>query len=230
MPRIARIVIPNVPYHITQRGNNRQDIFFVDDDRRVYLKFLAHYAQRFGLDILGYCLMTNHVHLVAVPKAEDSLAVVIGRTDLCYTQYVNRFHRRTGHLWQNRFYSCALDERHAIATLRYVEQNPVRARIVRKPWGYAWSSAAAHVGQPDAWGLLNLDVWRRDWPEREWRKTLNESLEDSAVEAIRRHTSRGRPLGSDGFLSKVERLLGRRVRALPTGRPKGWRKRRKGRK
>ena len=109
MPRIARIVISDVQYHITQRGNNHQDIFFVDDDRQVYLEFLKKQADRFGLEVQGYCLMTNHIHLIATPHNEDSLAKAIGITHLLYTQYINRMHRRSGHLWQNRFYSCPLD-------------------------------------------------------------------------------------------------------------------------
>ena len=224
MPRIARIVIPEVTYHITQRGNNGQDVFFVDDDRRVYLEFLSAYANEFGLDVQGYCLMTNHVHVVAVPQKKDTLALVLGRTHLRYTQYLNRMHRRSGHLWQNRFYSCALDEKHGVAAMRYVEQNPVRARMVRKPWRYQWSSASAHVGGEDSSGLLNLERWRRKWTESEWRSMVSEGLDDASVDLMRRHTSRGRPLGSDSFLSKIERLIGRRVRALPHGRPKGWRK------
>ena len=224
MPRIARIVIPDVPYHVVQRGNNRQDVFFVDDDRRVYLGFLARYARDFGLSVLGYCLMTNHVHLLAVPETKEALAVVMGRTDGRYTQYVNRLHGRTGHLWQNRFYSCALDERHMVAAMRYLEQNPVRAGVVRKPWRYKWSSALAHVGGKDVSDLLDLQPWRRDWSERAWRRMLGESLGGPTVEAIRRHTSRGRPLGTDSFLSKMERLVGRRLRPLPVGRQKGWRK------
>jgi len=112
MPRVARIVIPGVPHHITQRGNNRLAVFFVDDDRRVYLELLRAQSERFGLKVLGYCLMTNHVHLVATPAGEESLAKAVGRTHFLYTQYVNRLHRRSGHLWQNRFYSCALDEVH----------------------------------------------------------------------------------------------------------------------
>ena len=230
MSRIPRIVIPNVPCHITQQGNNRENVFFVDDDRLVYLEFLSGYADEFGLDVRGYCLMANHVHLVAVPAEQDSLALVIGRTDLRYTQYVNRMHHRSGHLWQNRFYSCALDTRHALAALRYIEQNPVRARKVRKPWRYRWSSASAHVGAKDTSGLLDLAAWRRRWPEDEWRAMLDESLEDSTIESIRRHTSRGRPLGSTRFLIKIERILGRRVRPLPVGRQKGWRKSAKGKK
>ena len=224
MPRIARIVIPEVPYHVTQRGNNRQDVFFTDDDRRVYLDFLREYARQFGLKILGWCLMANHVHFVAVPGRGDSLALAIGRTDFRYTQYVNRLHRRSGHLWQNRFYSCALDERHAVAALRYVEQNPVRAKIVRVPWRYEWSSAAAHVGEGDARELLDLGAWAREWTSEEWKRMLREGLDAKQVGALRRHTSRGRPLGSDSFVSKIEALIGRRVRALPSGRQKGWRK------
>ena len=235
MPRIARIVIPDVPYHVTQRGNNRQDVFFTDDDRRVYLEFLRDYSRQFDLRLLGWCLMTNHVHLVAVPGRDDSLALAIGRTDLRYTQYVNRLHRRSGHLWQNRFYSCALDERHAVAALRYIEQNParqgaagaspVRARLCRVPWSYDWSSAAAHVGEGDPWELLDLAAWRRDWTGEEWKRMLREGLDAKEMGALRRHTSRGRPLGSDSFVSQIESLIGRRVRALPSGRPKGWRKR-----
>ena len=224
MPRIARIVIPDVAYHVTQRGNNRQDVFFTDDDRRAYLEWLREYSRAFDLRILGWCLMTNHVHLVAVPGREDSLALAIGRTDLRYTQYVNRAHRRSGHLWQNRFYSCALDERHTVAALRYVEQNPARAKMTRAPWRYEWSSAAAHVGEGDPWELADLKAWTRDWTGEEWKQMLREGLDAKQIGALRRHTSRGRPLGSDSFVSKIEALLGRRVRALPSGRQKGWRK------
>ena len=107
MPRVARIVIPGWPHHVVQRGNNRQDVFFVDDDCRAYLRFLCDQSARFGIHILGYCLMSNHVHIIAVPDGEDSLAKAIGRTHFLYAQYVNRVHGRSGHLWQNRFYSCA---------------------------------------------------------------------------------------------------------------------------
>ncbi len=108
MPRVARIVIPGCPHHITQRGNNRQDVFFVDEDRDAYLRMLGEQAERFGVRVEAYCLMSNHVHLVATPRHADSLAKAIGRTHWLYTQYVNRLHGRSGHLWQNRFFSCAL--------------------------------------------------------------------------------------------------------------------------
>ena len=127
MLRVARIVVPGCPHHVTQRGNNRQDVFFVEDDWRTYLRILREQSKRFGLSVDGYCLMTNHVHLVAVPTSENSLAKAVGRTHWLYTQYVNRLHRRSGHLWQNRFFSCALDESHCWQALAYVERNPVRA-------------------------------------------------------------------------------------------------------
>jgi len=105
MPRFARVVIPGCAHHVTQRGNNRQAVFFVEDDYRVYLELLAHQAARHDLRINGYCLMPNHVHLVATPRQETSLSRAVGRTHYLYTQYINRLHGRSGHLWQSRFFS-----------------------------------------------------------------------------------------------------------------------------
>jgi putative transposase len=155
MARIARVVIPGAAHHVTQRGNNAQDVFFVDDDREVYLELLKQQSDKYGLEVVGYCLMTNHVHVLAKPLKEDSLANAIGRTHFVYTRYINRLHGRRGHLWQNRFYSCALDEGHFWLALRYVERNPVRAKIVRQAWEYPWSSAAVHTGGSDSTGLWN---------------------------------------------------------------------------
>ena len=221
MPRVARVVIPGCPHHITQRGNNRQDVFFVDDDRRAYLEFLRERCEAYGVRILGYCLMVNHVHLIAVPDDEDALAKAIGRTHFAYTQYVNRLHSRCGHLWQNRFYSCPLDEAHLWAAMAYVERNPVRARLVRAAWRYAWSSAAAHMGdRADATGLLDLDVWLREWKAERWRAQLREPTDETFASRLWRQTHTGRPLATDSWLSKIERALGRRLRPLPVGRPR----------
>ena len=226
MPRVARIVVPGACHHVTQRGNNKQDVFFVDDDRRVYLELLREQGERFGFRLEGYCLMTNHVHLVGVPVREESLAKAIGRTHFLYAQYVNRMHGRTGHLWQNRFYSCALDDAHAYNALCYVELNPVRAGVVKKAWEYPWSSAAAHCGADEEDPFLDLAAWRARMSAKEWRATLKEVARNKGMqEAVRRNTHTGRPLGSDRFLSKVEHLIGHRVRPLPIGRQKGWRKR-----
>ncbi len=220
MPRTARIVGPGLAHHVTQRGNNRQDVFFVDDDRRVYLDLLRDHAQRFGLSVLGYCLMTNHVHVIAIPDQPDSLARAIGRTNFRYTQYVNRLHGRSGHLWQNRFFSCMLDDGHTWNALRYVERNPVRARIVRLPWRYAWSSATAHVEGADPTGVLDLDRWRRFWQPHRWRDALRERQDDETCALLRLRTHTGRPLGTDRFIAKLETKLGRRLRPLNRGRPR----------
>jgi putative transposase len=225
MPRVPRIVIPNCPHHVTQRGNNRQDVFFVDDDRFSYLGFLAEEAERYALRVDGYCLMSNHVHLIVTPKSEAALAGTLGRTDYRYTQYINALHGRSGHLWQNRFYSCALDQDHYLAAMAYVEQNPVRARMVRCPWRYSWSSAAAHCAEgPDRSGLLDLGAWARSPAAKGWRQTLAERLKPEVVSTLRLSTHRGRPLGTDRFLSKIESLLGRRLRPLPVGRPRKQKK------
>jgi len=220
MPRLARAVAVGFAHHITQRGNNRDAVFFVDDDRRVYLQLLKEQADKHALELIGYCLMSNHVHIVAIPHAEDSLAKAIGRTHFRYTQYINRFHRRSGHLWQGRFYSCALDQRHFWLAMRYVELNPVRARLCRKPWRYEWSSAAAHVDAEARSDVLNLSRWHDMISAARWRQRLAGGVPDRELGRLRSSTHTGRPLGSDSFLSKLERLLGRRVRPLPVGRPK----------
>ena len=220
MPRLTRIVVPAQPHHVTQRGNNRQDVFFVDDDRHVYLGLLKEQSQRHGLRIDGYCLMTNHVHVIGTPKKEESLARAMGRTNFLYAQYVNRLHGRSGHLWQNRFYSCMLDEEHFWQALLYVEQNPVRAGLVKKPWEYAWSSAAAHCGLTPDDGLLDLDTWRELIDDTRWLEKLTQPQQDTVIEALRQNTRIGRPLGGDSFLSRLEYALGRRLRPLPVGRPR----------
>jgi putative transposase len=207
-------------YHITQRGNNRQDVFFVDEDRQVYLSLLREQSELYGLSVVGYCLMSNHVHLVVVPLRVDSLAKAVGRTNYLYTRYVNSLHGRSGHLWQNRFFSSVLDEDYFWRAIRYVERNPVRAGLVKRAWEYPWSSAAAHVGLIDKLGLLDQTRWKKLLAGGDWKDLLKDMDDEAEVGLFRRSTQRGRPLGSDSFMSKVEKLLGRRVRALPVGRPR----------
>jgi putative transposase len=220
MPRVARIAVPGVPHHVTQRGNNRQQVFFSDDDRRVYLARLREHADAHDLAVLGYCLMPNHVHLVVVPGHEESLARGIGRTHLRYTQYVNRAYERTGHLWQNRFFSCGLDEAHCWGALRYIEYNPVRAALVEHAWDYPWSSAAAHVGERDQSGMLKLSQWNSVWDAQRWREWLAADEDDAGTSAVREHTQSGRPLGAAKFVDELERVLGRQFAATRRGRPR----------
>jgi putative transposase len=149
MPRIARIVIPNYPYHITQRGNNKRNIFSDDRDKEKYLSYIDGYSNKYNLSILSYCLMDNHVHFVAIPGNEGSLSKSYGQAHHRYSFYYNKKMNASGHLWQARFYSCLLDERHLISAIRYVERNPVRAGLARKAWEWNWSSARARIGRVD---------------------------------------------------------------------------------
>ena len=202
-------------------GSSQQDVFFVDDDRTTYVRLLREQARKYGVRIEAYCLMTNHIHLVATPKRKDSLAKAVGRTHFLYTQYINRMHGRSGHLWQNRFFSCTLDGAHFLNAIRYVERNPVRARIVRAPWRYAWSSAAEHVGASPRIPVLDDQRWRDETDRLDWRDFLTDT--DTAAQdanTIRLATTRGRPLASDSLLSKLEKRLRRRLRPLPVGRPR----------
>jgi putative transposase len=164
--------------------------------------------------------MTNHIHLIARPSAPDSLAKSLGRTHYLYTLYVNRLHGRSGHLWQNRFYSCPLGREHFWQSLRYVEQNPLRAGLVRQAWNYPGSSAAAHVEGRDPTGLLNLSYWRQIASAVDWRKTLETPQPGEQIERIRLNTHTGRPLASDSLISKLETIANKRLRPLPVGRPR----------
>lgn len=137
-----------------------------------------------------------------------------------YTQYVNRAYDRNGHLWQNRFYSCGLDEVHCWVALRYIEHNPVRAALVKHAWDYPWSSAAAHVGERDQSRMLNLSQWSSAWDAQRWRQWLAANEDDASMSAVREHTHSGRPLGAATFVNELERVLGRRLAAAPRGRPR----------
>ena len=220
MPRIARIVTQGFPYHITHRGNNKQDIFFVDDDRKTYLEILKRQSSKYGLTIMGYCLMRNHIHLIAIPQNSDSLANAVGRTHFVYTQYINSLHNRSGHLWQGRFYSCILDDQHFLSAMRYIEHNPVRAKLCQIPWDYEWSSAAIHAGTGGRPGLIDVRQWFRIVSASEWKDILANDVDEEELRVFRQGILNGRPLGSDSFLSKLETSLGRRLRPLPVGRPR----------
>ena len=168
----------------------------------------------------GYCLMTNHIHIIARPDKEDSLAKAMGRTNLLYAQYINLMHGRGGHLWQNRFFSCPLGPDYFFKALCYIEQNPVRAKLSRYPWTYRWSSASAHTGQQDEFGLIDKDFWLEQSSGINWRQELKDKIESLKIGAcLGVYCRTGRPLGTDKFISKLEIKLGRRLRPLPVGRP-----------
>ena len=140
MARMARVVVPGYPHHVTQRGNRRQKTFFCQDDYRTYIEFMAEFAQTADTEVWAYCLMPNHVHLVMVPSHEDGLREVLGEAHRRYTRHINFREGWRGHLWQERFHSFPMDEDYLMSTVRYVEQNPVKAGLVLSPLDFKWSS------------------------------------------------------------------------------------------
>jgi putative transposase len=200
MPRTARIVYPGVPHHITQRGNRRQRVFFSDEDMTLYLRLLSKWADKAGLKIWAYCLMDNHVHHVAVPETEDSLAVAFGETHKAYTKIINEREDWRGFLWQGRFTSFPMDMPYLYRAMRYDELNPLRAKIVQNAVDYRWSSARAHVfGEHNP--LLTQTPLRMSG--HEWEDYLREGMVDAEVEMFRNHTTKACPLGDESFLKRI---------------------------
>ena len=217
MPRIARICAVNYPHHITQRGNNRGTVFFNGEDREFYLRTLRAYGEKWDLDIWAYCLMENHVHILAVPRTEESLAKGMGGTNLVYTQYINRRYERSGRLWQNRFFSTTVDqEAYLWAVAIYIERNPVRANIVKRAEDYPWSSAKAHILRV-ADPVLSGEDWLEESHHHAYCELLKQEDRETE-ESIRKATSAGRPLGGKAFLEALERILEREVIPKRPGR------------
>jgi putative transposase len=220
MARLARIAIVNIPHHVTQRGNARQFLLASDGERLVYLELLRRYVQLHELALLGYCLMSNHVHLIVVPRRAESLALGLKNTHGRYASYWNAAHHSSGHVWQGRFYSCPLDEAHLWIALRYAERNPVRARLVSQPEEWPWSSAAAHCGNIAPDPTLDLAAWTKRWPRTTWREYLGSGESDAELRAIRECTHTGRPLGSHDFVHALEQSTRRRLEPQKGGRPR----------
>jgi putative transposase len=206
MPRRRRVVLPGQPHHITQRGNNQQQIFFERQDRDLYLSLLREYTAEYSVSVLGFCLMTNHVHLVAVPGTSTGLEKALGRAHHDYARWLHLRRRESGHLWQNRFFSCPLDDKHTWAALAYVERNPVRAGLVKRAEDWPWSTAARHTGATDEPFWLNDDLWSRNWTPALWRVAVEEGLAEASMRGrLIEATQTGRPLGDDQFIDDCER-------------------------
>ncbi len=218
MARLARIVVPGLPHHVTQRGNRRQKIFFEDGDYALYRDLLAERCRKAGVAVWSYCLMPNHVHLILVPDTANGLALALGETHRRYTGFVNARLRVTGHLFQGRFGSVALDEPHLIAAARYVALNPLRARLVRRARDWPWSSVRAHLrGRDDE--LVSVAPLL-DRAAGRFADLIETGPTPEELAAIRAAETIGRPLGSPKFLDRLEAKLGRPLRPGRRGRPK----------
>jgi len=219
MPRGKRVVVPGLPHHITQRGNGQAKVFDCDQDRTVFLDLLASYSSKYGLSLWGYCLMPNHFHLVAVPAEEGTAAKVLGRLESDYARFLNVRRGTSGHLWQARYHSVAMDSLHCWRALAYVERNPVRAGMTAAAVDYPWSSAAARLGAAAVPAWLNLDPWSQHWSKSEWLHMLVDPSKDEITRVeLQEATLSGRPLGQ-ALVERLEKELDRRLRRGKAGRP-----------
>jgi putative transposase len=218
MARLPRSTICGYPHQVTQRGNYGQQVFEEEADFRQYLNWAREYADRYCIEIWAYCLMPNHVHFVCVPGADKALALGFNTLNMRYAQYFHKKKGVTGHLWKGRFLSCILDDPSVLEEIRFIENNPVRARIVERAEDYPWSSARSHVcDEPDP--ILN-GCSPISSAGSEWRDYLSDNVDREAIRRVRACLKTGRPAGEKEFVLKIEGILGRRLQAKPRGRPR----------
>ena len=226
MPRLPRYVLPGVPQHIIQRGNNRQPIFAADDDYVAYLEWLKQAAEQYGLHIHAYVLMTNHVHLLATPIAADSVGKTLQSLGRHYVQYFNFSYGRTGTLWEGRYRATVVDaESYFLACSRYIELNSLRAAMVEAPGAYRWSSYRCNaLGEEDGL-VMEHDLYRRlgcsaEQRQSAYRALFQHAVADDLLGTIRDATNKGWALGDEHFRTKVEAMTVRRATPLSRGRAK----------
>ena len=217
MPRQPRSVFANIPHHITQRGNRRQDVFFSNTDKDYYLKLLQQYALEHQVEVLAYCLMTNHIHLILKPATQNGLQKVLKPVHMRYSQYINKQKDWSGILWQGRFFSSALDDKYTYHAFRYVENNPVRARMVEKAIDYPYSSAQNHAGLRVDNLIADYDIGVK---VDDYINYLETTDDQNDVDILRRNIHKGLPCGSDHFISRLGKLIGRDLAFKNVGRPR----------
>lgn len=218
MPRVARLIIPGYLYHVTQRGNFRQNVFEEDQDRAVYLKYIHESSKKADVKIYAYCLMDNHVHFVVRPYQKNSMAELFKLAHMKYAHYFNRKKRRKGHLWQGRFYSCMVVDLHVKEVFRYVENNPVRAGMVKRAWQYSWSSARAHLGKK--YSIIELADISEYLDIKSWKKYLMQTEGEGFLKMVRDGTRKGLVLAPAKFIDTIEIQFGIKINRKSRGRPK----------
>ena len=220
MARIARIVIPGCPHHVTQRGNRRQKTFFQDSDYQLYAYLMSEFCHKAKTEVWAYCLMPNHVHFVMVPKTESGLRNAIGEAHRRYTLKINSRKNWRGHLWQERFHSFPMDESYLLATVRYIELNPVAAKLCAKPEHWPWSSASAHLS-----GIDDILVSTKPMLNRviDWSEYLQQPNDPRKITKLRIHSNTGQPLGGESFIALLSQIVGCDVRPKKRGRKLGSR-------
>jgi putative transposase len=214
LARQARLVVPEYPHHVTQRGGRGQQTFFRQSDFEMYIELLSHARELARVDIWAYCLMPNHVHLIVVPTSGNGLSRLLRNTHSEYARRINKREGWQGHLWQERFHSFVMDENHTIAAARYIEKNPVRAGLCNAAIDWPWSSARAHVaGAADRLVDQSLLTGLID----DWARYLNEDITEQQLHDMRSHSRSGLPLGGARFIRKLENEVGRKLVRLRPG-------------
>lgn len=226
MPRRARIILPNIPQHIIQRGNNRSVCFYTNEDYCKYLEWLKEYSDKTACQIHAYVLMTNHIHILASSEKSDAIGSMMKALGQRYVQYINRTYKRSGTLWEGRYKSCPIQaETYLLSCQRYIELNPVRANIVEHPAEYRWSSYRINA-QDEPTELIKphmiYEQLGRDHQERisAYRELFRYQLEPKLVGEIRQATNGNYVLGDTRFAQQIADALGKRVLPGRAGRPR----------
>lgn len=230
MARLFRVCPIGILQHVIQRGNNRQVCFGNEQDFAAYTGWLKDYSKKYLVDIHAWVLMTNHVHILCTPRADNAVSCLMQSLGRQYVRYFNFSYKRTGTLWEGRFKSCLVqDENYLFQLYRYIELNPVRAGMVEQPSDYIWSSyptnalgetSALCTPHPLYFALGNEPTER----QVNYRALFKHHVEAKLLEEIRVAVNKGMALGGERFKAEVESLTGRRMNAKKMGRPVGWRK------
>lgn len=208
MARRPRLVVPNCPHHVTQRGNRKQQTFFTNEDFRAYINLIRKAKDAANVEIWAYCLMPNHIHMIVVPEDVGGISRLIQHPHRRYAWRINQRMGWQGHLWQERYHSFPMDESHVVAAVRYVELNPVRAGLCKDPREWRWSSVHAHLGT-GADPLVDIAPFTRQIAN--WLSYLSAGVDQYMLRALREHTRSGLPAGDESFVCRLESITGRRL-------------------
>ena len=228
MPRLGRVVLPNYPHHVVQRGHNKQVVFAEEADFRFYLRTLEEFKDLYGVKVYGFCLMTNHIHLILQPgEAIAGLGQLMKRLAGRQTRFVNWQESRTGTLWEGRYRSSPIEtDAYLLACCRYVELNPVRAGMTDDPAAYPWSSYQRHAGIVNRFGWLDIDPCYEalgisdDERATHYREFVRSAIPVGEWELLREALQRGQLTGTERFVGEVEAIIGRRIENRKRGRPR----------
>lgn len=223
MARRPRNLLPGLPQHVIQRGNNRQAVFFAEADYRLYLDLLRMSALQYGCAIHAYVLMTNHVHMLVTPGKENALSSMMQSVGRRYVRYINSTYQRSGTLWEGRFKASLIDsESYLLTCMCYIELNPVRAGMTEEPGGYRWSSyrfnaqniASDLIVPHDLYLALGSSSAER---QSAYRKLCKDAVDLEVLKYIRSAAQSGEIMGSQRFREEIAYALKRRVEKLPHG-------------